>query len=142
VLLVLIGSYGRQSSALQGQAELATIQTTLGALRTSLVIDHLQKQVQPNGASVVPTQRNPFKVLGVPPANYAGEVPMLEIAGVAPGSWVFDKECACIGYRPQNPQWLEASTESSAIWFRVSSLPGPLQLAAMDTYRWQGQTIN
>ena len=142
VLLVLIGSYGRQSSALQGQAELATVQTTLGALRTSLVIDFLQKQTRGNGSDVASAQRNPFKVLDFPPANYAGEVAMSDIAAVVPGSWVYDKECACIGYRLQNPQWLEPSTEPSVIWFRVSRPPGPLQLTAMETYHWQGQTVN
>jgi hypothetical protein len=142
VLLVLIGSYGRQSSALQGQAELATVQTTLGALRTSLVIEYLQKHVRGGGSDVAPMQRNPFKVLDVPPTNYAGEVRMSDVASVPPGSWVYDTECACIGYRAQNPQWLEPAKDPSVIWFRVSPSPGPLQLTAMETYHWQGQTVN
>jgi hypothetical protein len=142
VILVLIGSYGGQSIALQSQAELASVQSTLGALRTSLVVQHLQMQARGAGSAVAPVQRNPFMVLDAPPANYAGEVGMSDIAGVAPGSWVFDRECVCIGYRPQDHYWAETSTEPAALWFRVSSPPGPLQLTALEQYSWNGQMIN
>jgi hypothetical protein len=142
VILVLIGSYGSQSIALQSQAEVASVQSTLGTLRTSLVVEHLQRQARGSGSDVVPVQRNPFKVLDVPPVNYAGEVSMSDIAGVAPGSWVFDQECVCIGYRPQNHNWPESSTEPAALWFRVSPPPGPLQLTALEQYYWHGQTVN
>ena len=141
VLLLLIGSYGRQSIALQEQAEVATVQLTLGALRTSLVVDHLQKQAHGNGGDDVLVQRNPFKVLDTPPTSYAGEVSMADITSVAPGSWVFDQECICIGYRPQNHFWADSDAEPVALWFRVSEPPGPLQLTAMETYLWHGQTV-
>jgi hypothetical protein len=142
VILVLIGSYGSQSIALQAQAEVATVQLTLGALRTSLVVDHLQKQAHGNGADVVSVQRNPFKVLDAPPTNYVGEVSMADIAGVPPGSWVFDQECGCIGYRPQSHYWADTSADPVALWFRVSAPPGPLQLNAFESYFWHGQTVN
>jgi hypothetical protein len=142
VLLVIIGSYGQQSIALQAQAEVASVQLTLGALRTSLVVDHLQKQARGFGADVVPLQRNPFKVLDALPVNYAGEVPMADLASVAPGSWVFDPECACIGYRPQNHYWEDSTANPVALWFRVSTPPGPLQLTALETYFWHGQAVN
>lgn len=142
VLLALIGVYGQQTRSLQAQAELATIQSTVGALRTSLVIAHLHSQVRPGAQADLASQRNPFKVLDTPPANYAGLVAMSDIVNVAPGSWVFDQDCACVGYRPLNPQWLTSATASPALWFRVSPPPGVLQLTPLEAYSWQGQVIN
>ena len=142
VLLALIGAYGQQARNLQAQAEFAAIQSTVGALRTSLVIAHLHSQVRPATQMDLATQRNPFKVLDTPPANYAGVVGMSNIMNVAPGSWVFDQDCVCVGYRPMNPQWLSSASASPALWFRVSAPPGVLQLTPLESYNWQGQAIN
>ena len=141
VLLVFIVALGLASQRLQAQAEIGTVQATLGALRFSLVADHLKKSLQSPQGNAANSQRNPFKVLDRLPPNYVGEVSMSAIAGVAPGSWVFDKDCVCIGYRPMNPQGLEPASDLGVLWFRVSNPPGPLQLMPLRTYSWQGQVI-
>jgi hypothetical protein len=142
VFVVAIGVMGQQSRALQAQAEVAAVQSTLGSLRTTLVIAHLHKVVQAEHGSVAAPQQNPFQILRTVPANYAGEVARSEIAGVTAGSWVFDKECVCIGYVVMNPESLEPKSEPAALWYRVSGAPGPLQITATEAYTWQGQSVN
>ena len=142
LLVVAIGFMRQQSHALQAQAEVAAVQSTLGSLRTALVIAHLQKAVQSERGVVVDLQQNPFKVLRAVPSNYAGEVARADIAGVVSGSWVFDKECVCIGYVPMSPESLELKTEPAVLWYRVSGSPGPLQITATESYTWLGQAVN
>ena len=142
LLLVAIGVMRQQSGALQAQAEVAAVQSTLGSLRTALVIAHLQKAVQPGQGLVADLQQNPFKILRAVPANYAGEVSRSDIVGVAPGSWVFDKECACIGYLPMRADSLEPKTEPAVLWYLVNGTPGPLQITAAESYLWLGQPVN
>lgn len=139
----LIGILGRQSSALQTQAEVAAVQSTLGSLRTSLVIDQLQRAArEQSGVAVPPQQANPFMVQGRAPSNYMGEMARSRIGEVPPGVWVFDPVCPCIGYRPHNPQGLEPERDPQALWYRVSAPTGLMTITALEEYRWQGVVIH
>ena len=60
VVLLLVLVFARQMRILQGQAELSAIKTTLGALRTAFVLDHLRKQVVDGATTAPPAQHNPF----------------------------------------------------------------------------------
>lgn len=142
VVIVVVGYFGREYRALQAQAELAAVQTTLGSLRTSLVIDHLQRNVQASqGLAQKPLQPNPFLVARTT-GNYAGEMSMSRIVDIAPGSWVFDRDCVCIGYRPINPQGLEPDTEPRTLWYKIDAPSGVLEIRALADYRWQGLRVN
>ena len=141
-VMVLVGAFGREFRLVQGQGELAAIKTTLGALRTALAIDHVYLAATGKNARVQP-QRNPFLVLDHVPANYAGVLGAVITAdAVPPGNWVFDTYCNCIGYEPLYPHALDDASDAPMLWFRVSAPPGPLQIAPLQNYRWQGQTIN
>ena len=140
-ILVLIGVFGRQFRFVQGQGELAAIKTTLGALRTALVVDHLQAAVAGHKV-VAQLQRNPFLVLDHLPANYAGVLGAVKLGSVPPGNWVFDAYCNCIGYGPMYPYALEGAGEAPMLWFRISAPPGPLQIAPVQPYRWQAELVN
>lgn len=142
VLLTLMGVFERHVQGVQSQGEFAAVKSTLGALRTALVLDFLQQTVHTASPNVVAQQRNPFLLLKAVPANYAGEFGALHMETVAPGSWVFDPNCGCIGYLPMYPQGLESPAPTPVIWFKVGGAPGPLQMTAMDTYLWQGQVLN
>ena len=134
VLLVLVVAFGREFRVVQGQGELAAIKTTLGALRTALVIDHLHAATSGRQAVAQP-QRNPFLVLDHAPANYAGVLGAVKPDAIPPGNWVFDAYCNCIGYEP-------LYADAPMLWFRVSAPPGPLQISPLQIYKWQGQTVN
>jgi hypothetical protein len=142
LVVVAIGFMRQQSRALQAQAEVAAVQSTLGSLRTALVIAHLQRVVQLEKGVVVDLQQNPFKILRAVPSNYAGEVVRSDITRVVAGSWVFDKECVCIGYVPMSPESLELKTEPAVLWYQLSGAPGPLQITATEPYVWLGQQVN
>lgn len=141
VLAGVVGFFAQQTRVLHGQAELAAIQSTLGSLRTALVLDHLQRAAKGNAADVATLQRNPFKLVRSEGSNYAGEFDRSHIVDANPGSWVFDKDCVCVGYRPMHPEWAEPTDTPVSLWFKVSEPPGPLQLTAQESYLWQGQKV-
>jgi hypothetical protein len=141
VILVLAGLFVRQFRYVQGQGELASVKTTLGALRTALLLDYL-KQVVDGPAAAHPLQRNPFLLLAPVPANYAGALASANGQGLRPGTWVFDAFCNCIGYAPLYPYALDRVSDAPALWFRISAPPGPLQIQAMQTTLWQGQSLD
>lgn len=142
VILVLMGVFGQQIRFVQAQAEQAAIKTTLGALRTALVIDHLQSAAGQTGQNVASPQRNPFLLLDHLPANYAGVLGNPKADAAPAGNWVFDAYCHCIGFRPAYPYALEKEGDDPMLWFRVSAPPGPLAIAPLHTYRWQGEVID
>jgi len=139
VLLLVFMRYARQ---VQGQSELAAIKTTVGALRTALVIDHLQRQVLRTNERALQPARNPFELVKQKPANYFGVVGKAQTASVPPGSWVFEEDCPCVGYQPQNDLWLDSPSGEPMIWFRVTGVQGVLQLVPVEKYRWNEEWVD
>lgn len=145
LLLVLAAVFVHQLREVRGQAELAQIKSTLGALRTALVVAHLETAVRgPSNPvlSAVAVSRNPFLVLSALPANYAGLASPEALDALPGGSWVFDPVCACVGYRPLDADRVDSPAGVQALWFRVSQPPGPLQISPQLAYRWMGQTVD
>ncbi len=139
LVLALAGSLGYYGYRVQGQAERAAVQSTLGALRTALVLDRLRQVLPSAGAPLASS--DPFATLEALPANYAGQVSGRDVTDVRAGSWVFDAGCGCIGYKPLRPEWLEGTPGPSALWFRVVEQRGVRQLEPMDAYAWLGQAV-
>ena len=144
LVIVLAAVLGNQWREVRAQAELAQVQSTLGALRTALVVAHLKAAVddarQDNqSAALVP--RNPFAVLQQPPPNYAGLADPQRLAALPDGSWVYDPGCGCIGYSPLEASRLDAPKNAGALWFRVGATAGPPQITAQQAYVWMGQAV-
>jgi hypothetical protein len=142
VVFIVAGIFGRYAHRVQGQAERAAIVFTLGALRTALVVGHTRQLVANQQQVIVTAVVNPFDWFESRPANYAGPVHSRNVDAVAPGKWVFDAECPCVGYVPLQPEWLEYPAYAPALWFRVISGKGVPQLEAWDSYQWQGAAVN
>jgi len=142
VILLLVWVFARQMRVLQGQAELSAVKTTLAALRTALVIDHLRKSAATEDTAAL-AQHNPFELLQIYPLNYIGEMNPEQAALAPAGTWVFDPDCVCVGYQPIWGEWLDSTSGALMPWFRISAVPGSfLQLTAKENYRWQGQALN
>lgn len=139
VVLALIWVFGHQVRAMQIQAERAAVQSTLGALRTALVLDQLTRHV--SGAARPDTAPNPFLLLKAVPGNFAGNQSMGRADAMALGAWVFDGECICVGYRLLYPEGLDAPGGAETVWFRIAALGGVLQLQPLTRYVWQGQVL-
>ncbi len=142
VIVLLAATFGYYAQRVQGQAERATVVATVGALRATLVLEHLHQAVAPPVRAVPPNLNNPFTLLQALPTNYAGQVANRDVSQVVAGSWVFDAGCGCVGYKPLRPEWLEQPAGVAALWFRESRLGGVPQLDAMDSYIWQGLPVN
>ena len=142
VIVALLLLFAQRVRVLQGQAELAAVKATLGALRTALVIDHLRQNVAFGGPSVALTQRNPFELLQTRPLNYLGEMTMIDAMVAPAGGWVFDPVCNCVGYLPVHGQWLVSPSGDPMAWYQLSGAPGPLELTAKEAYAWQGEVMN
>lgn len=140
VIVVVAVLFVRQTRVVQGQGELAAVTTTLAALRTALVMDHLQTQT--HGVQGASKNNNPFDMLARRPANYVGEIKRDQIALAPPGSWVFDPVCGCVGYVPLNDQWFDSPSGEEVAWFQLRGAPGPLQLRPQEAYVWQSQVMN
>jgi len=140
VVVVVFMKYMRE---VQAQGEYAAVRTTLGALRTALVIDHLQRQVAPLAdATAAKPQRSPFDLLERHPTNYVGVASVGKAQTVPAGSWVFDPACPCVGYRPLDDGWLDSPSGDVVAWYQLSGAPGPLQLTARERYRWQDHVLD
>ena len=148
VVAFLMWALGHQVRTVHVQGERAVVQSMLGSLRTALVLSqvsaHLgQKSRAVKSVSVLPgVARNPFMLLERMPANFAGEQSVAQADHMVPGTWVFDSECACIGYRLLYPEGLEVPPDAGAIWFRVEGLAGPLQIKALVPYVWNDQVVD
>jgi len=137
VVLALALVFARQVQVVKAQGELASLQSTLGALRTALVIDHLHKQVSADPAPGAPAQHNPFRLLAQSPPRYVGEMPTAQAALVPAGAWVFDTECVCVGYRPMDDDGFDSPSGQPMAWFALNGAPGPLQLTPREAYVWR-----
>lgn len=139
VLVALMWAFEHEARVVQGQSEKIVVWSTLSALRAAVLIDQLTQHVRPTNSG--PVQKNPFLLLQRLPANYAGERAMRDMYLVAPGSWVFDAGCGCVGYRLLYPQWLEPAQETGAIWFRLAVADGEVRLEPQGQYLWFGQPL-
>ena len=140
VLVALIWVFGRQVRAVQSQSERAAVQSTVGVLRTALVVDYVTQQARGAANRVAPL--NPFLLLKTVPTNFAGVGSMANADAMVLGAWVFDAECACIGYRLLYPEALDAPEGAQAVWFRIGGPAGALQIQPLTRYVWQGQVLN
>jgi hypothetical protein len=104
-----------------------------------LVVDRLLKGSRAVAGTATP---NPFSLLESLPANFAGEIAASKVSTAAPGSWVFDPQCPCVGYRLMYPQWLEPAQLDDAIWFRLSTSAGEVRLVPRVPYIWLDQPLN
>ena len=138
VIVVLIFIFVRHVRVLQGQAELSTVKSTLQVLRMGLLIDHLQNSLTAGQSSVALRQRNPFDLLQQRPSNYLGEMSRAQAALAPGGSWVFDRDCVCVGYLPLDDHWFDSPSGDVMAWYAVNNAPGPLRLTAKESYVWQG----
>jgi hypothetical protein len=142
LIVALMLVFLHQVRVVQRQAELAAVRTTLGALRTAFVIQHLQLRSTSPGQPVVAAQRNPFELLQSRPANYVGETRGAVQVVVPPGHWVFDAACNCVGYMPADATEFDSPSGDAMAWYRVEAVSGPLQLTPKEAYVWQGQAMN
>jgi hypothetical protein len=142
VLFALIWVLGREARVVQGQGERVAVKATLASLKAALAIDQLTAQMRAQKGTSTEKPKNPFTLMQGATPNYAGELTLRNIDSVPPGSWVFDPECGCVGYRLLYPQWLEPEQEADAIWFRVGATLADPRLKQQAQYRWFGQSMN
>lgn len=142
-IAVVMGVLWRYGQQVRAQSERAAVQSTLGALRTALVLDYVNSKIPASAkarsaSTAFSALPNPFDLLQQPAANYAGEVPAALLQEVAPGRWVFDKRCGCVGYKPQDISALDAPAGSQALWFTVEVTGAAPQLRPIHSYSWAG----
>ena len=141
VMLVVALVAGHHVQILRAQAERSTVLSTLGALRTGLVIAHLQVASANPAVSARPVPKNPFKVLQTMPLNYRGEFSVNQSLAASLSGWVYDPQCTCVGYLPLDSDWSDGTSAARALWFKVDAGPGPRQLKAQGTYLWRGVLV-
>lgn len=142
--LVALGfswALGHYAQRVQALAERASVLTTLGALRTALVLRHLQDNVPRTPSAPLPALQNPFDALERTPANYAGAIRNRDVAATPAGQWVFDGACRCVGYKPLYAETLTSRDQLPALWFQLQSQGTVLHLVPLDDYQWLGERV-
>lgn len=140
LVLAVMSALYYYARMVHAQAERAAVLTTLGALRTALIVQQLP--VVAHSATDSSAQNpNPFDSLTTLPAAYAGTVQGRDVAAVADGQWVFDEGCACIGYKPLYPEWLQTDDGLRVLWFQHRGSGNTSQWVALGQYVWQDQPI-
>ena len=139
-ILLLIIVFLRQARLVQDQAELATVRTTLAAMRTAAVLQHIQGSAGKSDSSTARAQQNPFAALQNPPLNYLGELDVRRLPEDITG-WFFDPACRCVGYARAQTRWFPISDGWQLLLFQVRGGSGPLQLFAMEDYLWRGELV-
>lgn len=142
LLLVLIVWLMHEGRKVQAQAELAAVQTTLGALRTAAILRDLQARTAAGAPGAPPPGTNPFDLLQTRPPNYLGALDAAQALGARAGSWHHDAACGCVVYVPLDPHWLVSASGAQAMRFRVRAGAGPLQLEPLEPYWWQGRRVD
>lgn len=141
VILILSGIFGHYAHQVQGQSERASVLSTLGALRTALVLGQIHQMVELQQRNDVKASDNPFDALERTPTNYDGVVHSRDFAAIRPGNWVFDPECPCIGFKPTDPEWLESPPGAQILWYSVVRESKLRQLRPMAVYQWLGLDV-
>jgi hypothetical protein len=141
VVLGFVGVFGHYAKRVHSQAERAAVLTTLGALRTAMVLEHLQTAMGDASAKVLLQSDNPFDALEQYPASYAGQVKGRDVGAVVPGQWVFDAQCGCIGYKPLYLDWLESREHLDTLWFQRRKGGSASLLVPLDRYVWHDQLV-
>lgn len=142
LVLFVVMLFLQQTLVVRGQAELASVKTTIAALRTAMALRQLEGQLAGQTPVVGLQQQNPFLMLQRKPLNYMGETDLTLAENLTPGSWVFNPVCKCVGYLPTDASWVSAPNGTNIIWFHVSAPAQPVQLVAAQPYRWQGQPLD
>ena len=89
LVLFVVMMFLRQTLVVRGQAELASVKTTIAALRTAMAIHQLEMQIAGHRSVVDAQQQNPFLLLQRKPLNYVGETDLTSPLDAHPGSWIF-----------------------------------------------------
>ena len=139
-ILLLVIVFLRQARMVQDQAELAAVRTTLAAMRTAAVLQHIQASAGNSGSGVTRAQQNPFAALQNPPLHYLGELDVRRLPDAITG-WFFDPACRCVGYARAQTRWFPVSDGAQLLLFQVRGGAGPLQLFAMEDYFWRGELV-
>jgi hypothetical protein len=144
VLLVgaLVLAFLHQVRVVQRQAEFANIRTTLGALRSVFVMQHLRAQLSGQNSSVTLRQPNPFELLDRRPGNYRGVIRAKDLPLLPSGGWVFEPVCGCVAYLPLDAAEFESTSGEAVAWFVVNTSAEPYQLTPKEAYVWQGQLLD
>ena len=138
--VILLVAFLHKSLQVQAQAEVAAVRTTLAALRTALVLEHIRAKTTP-GAVVANLQHNPFVLLQQVPGNYRGQQDLAQALAGAPG-WYFDSACGCVGYVAAEALSPSENQSARVLSFRVLRSDGPTQLVAVDRYVLHGQAVD
>ena len=125
----------RKAQEVQALAELTVVKSTVGALRTAMILEHARQQTD-RAAATQPACENPFDCLEGLPLQYVGALPLERADTVAPGSWFYDSACPCVGYRLIYPHWLTEPSGRTFIAWRVEPTRGSPTLRPLEAYQW------
>ncbi|PWF47727.1 type II secretion system protein [Massilia glaciei] len=99
IVAILAGALLKRVSFYNEQAELAAMQTVLGALRGALHMKAAQLIAKGRTEELTSfVDRNPMDLLAEKPSNYIGEYFSPQSFTITPGNWYFDRQKLLLVY--------------------------------------------
>ena len=140
LLLLIVWVFLEKARDVRSAAELSAVQSNLGAMRSAIMIDRINRAAK-FGQAVQPLRMNPFLLLARPPTNYLGEMTLEDAVGgeLKPGFWFFDKASFTIGYRVEDSRQFFSRSGGKILLFRPATQE---LLSASEAYVWRGVVVN
>ncbi len=141
VVSTLVMVFLDRVQAYSALAERAAVDVTLNNVRSALYVRLAQDRMQGTlSREHLWDGGNPFAIVSITAANYAGELEGPEaLAALPEGAWAFDRRMRELVYRPGYRRGLEIGEGGTLLRFRLrvrdsGSLP---QIEPVVPYRWE-----
>ncbi len=151
VIAILLGLLGERLLNMGRLAEQASVQQTIGILRTAMYLEVARRAGSGDLRAVAAMDgENPVRWLAQPPDGYLGEMQRPDPAALPGGSWFYDAGRRELAYAPRRLLWQAGLLPADGVFrFRVSvgraggatERPagiGGVELRPVAAYGWPG----
>ena len=105
----------------QEMAEKAAMQQVVNALQSGLVMQYGHRMARTMGGDLASIKNeNPMSWLAQAPANYLGEVKVVQLEDIKPGNWVFEQQSRELFYVPSHTDYFIPAEEGKN-WIRFQA---------------------
>ncbi len=153
IVALLAALANERLRGLQAEAERASMQHVLGAVRSALALEVAARLARGEADTLVQlASTNPMDHLSEQPGNYLGALQGADPVRIPPGHWYFDRDRALLIYRVRHVRFVETAVSGPAqIRFKLVAIPADstkdgnfethgtirgLAVRAVEPYRW------
>lgn len=108
LVIILVAVALENLMPLRGAAERASVQTTIGHLRSATSLELTRRILKKDAGDVGDMDRaNPFEYLTAAPSSYGGSIALRDVRSLERGRWYYDRNRGLVLYRVRWPSYFE-----------------------------------